>query len=331
MPLALILLFAQVIIGTLSPSTAPPLTPDNIIRAVETDPVAVLAASPRFYVPRSSPADHERLRAAWLSQVTAHPDNISILLNAAYFLAVEDKDEAKSVLERASVGEPARKSAHLGFLYALDVLSLDNMTADLKAPLDQAERTRLKEDASRALDVSSDPIMLAAATMALRNLVMRATPAGPPDEAVFQRASALMERARTLAPHEPLLDGPMPLVPDFETALRISGQAFPQPAFAPTGNKRITVGGNIQKAMLIEAPKAVCPELAQQARITGTVRLRGLIGPDGRVQDLTIVSGHPLLVQSAIEAVRKYLYKPTLLNGQPVEVVTQIDVPFPPE
>ena len=58
------------------------------------------------------------------------------------------------------------------------------------------------------------------------------------------------------------------------------------------------------------------------------VRLNAIIGKDGTIQNLQVASGHPLLVPSALEAVKQWVYKPTLLNGEPVEVITQIDVNF---
>jgi protein TonB len=65
-----------------------------------------------------------------------------------------------------------------------------------------------------------------------------------------------------------------------------------------------------------------------QARVQGTVVLQAVIAKDGTVQDLRVVSGHPLLVQAALEAVQLWRYKPYLLNDQPVEVDTQINVNF---
>lgn len=96
----------------------------------------------------------------------------------------------------------------------------------------------------------------------------------------------------------------------------------------PATPKQIRVGGNVQAAKLINQPKPVYPPLAKQARIQGTVRFNAVIGRDGSIQNLTLVSGHPLLVPAATEAVRQWRYQPTLLNGEPVEVVTQIDVNF---
>ncbi len=79
-------------------------------------------------------------------------------------------------------------------------------------------------------------------------------------------------------------------------------------------------------AQLINRAQPVYPELARQTRIQGTVRLHAIISKDGAVQQLEVLSGHPLLVQSAMDAVRQWRYRPTLLNGDPVEVDTTIDV-----
>lgn len=98
----------------------------------------------------------------------------------------------------------------------------------------------------------------------------------------------------------------------------------PKPA-TPT---RIKQGGNVTAASLVSQTKPAYPPLARQARIQGTVVLHAIIGKDGRVSQLEVISGHPLLVQSAIEAVKQWQYKPTQLNGEPVEVDTTIQVTF---
>jgi len=92
--------------------------------------------------------------------------------------------------------------------------------------------------------------------------------------------------------------------------------------------QRIRVGGNVESANLLKRVNPVYPPLAKQARIQGTVSLTAIIGADGSVQNLELISGHPLLAQAAMEAVKQWLYKPTLLNLNPVEVITQIDVNF---
>jgi periplasmic protein TonB len=108
----------------------------------------------------------------------------------------------------------------------------------------------------------------------------------------------------------------------------VPSAAPPPPPPKPVTPQRIRVGGNVQAANLIRKITPTYPPLAKQARIQGTVRFTAVIGKDGTIQNLQLVTGHPLLVAAASEAVKQWLYKPTLLNGEPVEVVTQIDVNF---
>ena len=96
-------------------------------------------------------------------------------------------------------------------------------------------------------------------------------------------------------------------------------------------SKTIEIGGkpeHVQAAHLVNRVQPVYPPLARQTRISGTVKLHAIIGKNGAVEQLQVVSGHPLLVQSALDAVRQWRYQPTLLNGEPVEVDTEIDVIF---
>jgi TonB family protein len=104
----------------------------------------------------------------------------------------------------------------------------------------------------------------------------------------------------------------------------------PPPPPRPPNNAvtRIRVGGGVQQENLIHKIDPVYPPLAYQARIQGTVRFTAIIGRDGRIENLQLVSGHPLLVEAAREAVSQWEYRPTLLNGSRVEVVTQVDVNF---
>ncbi|HEY3742558.1 MAG TPA: TonB family protein [Bryobacteraceae bacterium] len=100
----------------------------------------------------------------------------------------------------------------------------------------------------------------------------------------------------------------------------------PVEAAPPTGPFRVSQG--TQEARIIRRVVPTYPPLAKQVRVQGTVRLQGVIGVDGRIQQLQVLSGHPLLVQAAIDAVKQWLYRPTLLSGKPVEVIAPIDVNF---
>ena len=91
---------------------------------------------------------------------------------------------------------------------------------------------------------------------------------------------------------------------------------------------KVRVSSGVAQGLLIHQVKPAYPSLAVQARVQGTVVLQAVIAKDGTVRDLRVVSGHPLLVQAALEAVQLWRYKPYLLNEQPVEVDTQINVNF---
>ena len=91
---------------------------------------------------------------------------------------------------------------------------------------------------------------------------------------------------------------------------------------------RIRIGGNVQAARVRNKVPPVYPDVAREAGVEGVVKLHVIIGKDGTVMQLQVVSGHPLLVQAALDAVRQWVYEPTLLEGRPVEVDTEIDVFF---
>jgi TonB family protein len=102
----------------------------------------------------------------------------------------------------------------------------------------------------------------------------------------------------------------------------------PGGAAPPVPPSHIRVGGNVQSTKLINQPKPAYPADAKEARIQGVVKLHASVGKDGTIENLTVISGHPLLAPAALEAVKQWVYEPTYLNGQPVAVDTEIDVRF---
>jgi protein TonB len=97
------------------------------------------------------------------------------------------------------------------------------------------------------------------------------------------------------------------------------------PKFVPS---KVRVSSGVAQGLLIRQVKPQYPALAIPARIQGTVVLQAVIGKDGTVQNLHLISGHPMLVQAAMDAVKQWLYKPYYLNGEAVEVDTTINVNF---
>lgn len=111
----------------------------------------------------------------------------------------------------------------------------------------------------------------------------------------------------------PVLVAPKPVIP---------------PSPKPLASAQLRVGGDVAAAKLIYGPAPTYPRIAVAARSQGTVRLEAVIATDGKIRNLRVVSGPPLLMNAALEAVQQWRYHPTLLNGVAVEVLTEIDVNF---
>ena len=102
----------------------------------------------------------------------------------------------------------------------------------------------------------------------------------------------------------------------------------PVSAQVPRAGQRVRVS---QKVMQVMIAKKVAPEYPADAKkdhVQGAVQLKVLIDKEGNVRDVQLINGHPALTQSAIDAVQQWKYKPYLLNGEPVEVETQVTVNF---
>lgn len=92
--------------------------------------------------------------------------------------------------------------------------------------------------------------------------------------------------------------------------------------------RRVRISQGVTKGMIISKIEPPYPKLALSARVTGVVLLKAIISKEGTITELQVVSGHPILVPAAIEAVKQWRYRPYLLNGVPVEVETNIAVTF---
>lgn len=133
----------------------------------------------------------------------------------------------------------------------------------------------------------------------------------------------------------PVIDDPpdagdviMPAVlPVFQPPAPGPAPVFARPA-PPQPLSPVRVSEGAQAARLTFSPKPDYPALAKAARVEGVVRLEAVIGRDGAIRNLRVVSGPPLLVAAALSAVERWRYQPTLLNSEPVEVATEIEVHF---
>lgn len=144
-------------------------------------------------------------------------------------------------------------------------------------------------------------------------------------------------RTTSMVHDEPSSEGP-PSIGDFvvggtsgpttSAVITDIARAVPPTIVKPLPPQKLRVSSGVAAGMLVYQLKPQYPRLAVQARIQGTVVLQAVIGKDGTVQDLRLISGHPLLAPAAIEAVKQWRYRPYLLNNEPAEVDTQINVNF---
>jgi protein TonB len=100
----------------------------------------------------------------------------------------------------------------------------------------------------------------------------------------------------------------------------------PLKAVAPT--EPVRVGGVVREPRVSKLVPPIYPKLARQARVAGTVVLEAIVTADGKVAEIKVISGHPLLVDAAINCVKQWEYEPTLLNGVPTPVILTAKVHF---
>lgn len=127
-------------------------------------------------------------------------------------------------------------------------------------------------------------------------------------------------------------NGVIGVIPAGEEAIGPGGPTASTPTVSAVPKlvvpEKVRVSSGVAEGRLIRQVKPEYPALAVRARIQGTVVLQAVIGKDGMVQNLRAMSGPPLLIESAMNAVRQWRYQPFYLNGQPVELETQVNVHF---
>ena len=283
-------------------------------------------ASPAGAAP-SNPDGFEQWKRAWLDQLSRSGEDGLILFNAACSLGiVSDRAEYEEMTRKGRNLAPRAEewSKALGAMYATVVV---RGTLNPSGP-----ESDLAKQSESILAASDDVPLLRTAAATVQS---QATLAGLTRHATILR----VQRQITSGVGRNTVVGGVPGgVPGGVIGGIIGGvpSAAPPPPPPPPKREekstappqRIRVGSNVQSARLKRQPKPVYPPLARQARIQGVVRFNAVIGKDGSVQNLQLLSGHALLVQAAQDAVKQWLYEPTLINGNPVEVITQIDVNF---
>jgi len=140
---------------------------------------------------------------------------------------------------------------------------------------------------------------------------------------------AMVEEEETLPTGATEVPGSVPGLPNAvpNSVIANIGRNIP-PAMPKIAAQKVRVSSGVAQGLLVHQVTPQYPQLARQARIQGTVVLQAVIGKDGTVQHLRVLSGHPMLIEAAMDAVRQWRYKPYYLDGEPVDVDTQINVNF---
>jgi hypothetical protein len=235
-----------------------------------------------------------KVRELLLGQATAHPDDVQIVQNAALLLQSTDVLKAEEILKRAQKANPDAPSLNqrLAQLYVACILQTTASLPEARRPIKDAKGAAALAERAKAELVSSDnKVLVQEAARMLRPL--------PVSQPVF-------------APVKDIRD-------------RIEAHAQQLGVTTEVAEKPVRVAPELQAAKLVKRVEPVYPEAA---KASGMVRVEALVGKDGKVLTVKAVGGPADLTEAAELAVKQWVYKPTLVNGKPVEVITSVDLNF---
>lgn len=313
---------------------------EHFKRAVELDPRLTLArlylatAYANQYIPGSESEENQRLGQAAVEEfkhvLESEPDNARVVAGiASIYFNMKKLDDAREWYQRLIQLDPQNPEGY----YSVGVIGWQQTYPSrmaLKARLGLPPDAPIPNDSEReTLCAKNLPIVEESLRMLNRAIELR------PDYDDAMAYLNLMNREKAdcesdpnvRAEHLKQADDWVAKVLEIKRKKAEAGPASLPPPASP-GTRRIRVDGLVQQQKLLSRVDPVYPPEAENARIQGTVRLDALIGVDGTVQALKVISGHPLLVQAAMDAVKQCRYSPTLMNGEPVEVATIIEINF---
>lgn len=264
------------------------------------------------------------------------PDNQDAMSRlAAVYATAGDYAKARNVYLQLTKASPQNATAFYS-VGAMDWMLAYNKTKTLT----EGERRTLIDEGLQNIDVALSLNPQYVDALAYKNLLLRQKAEIAPDSAEGARltAEADMFFARALAVRRQNANGaptgvaappppPPPPPPPGAVALP-SPPPPPLPPAPPQPQAALRIGSGPAQANLIQKVEPVYPPLARAARVQGVVLLSATIDNTGQVVGVSVVSGHPLLNDAAVEAVRQWVYRPMLLNGQPVDVITTITINF---
>jgi TonB family protein len=257
----------------------------------------------------ADPAAFPQVAQLWEDQLLKHPKDADVRREAVDALRYCSAERAESLLKQSGDQDG------LGRLYGESVLGITGYDYRSNDPngTDAALRdSPFARQAMEKLQTAAEPNLIAAAAKALLREGAILWADGKLDWDYTPLGTALAQKA----------------LPSFRHDFRLKTLPTTLPPRGERPPATITIGGNVLQKKLVAQPPPTYPMNARNAGIQGTVSLAALIAPDGAIADLDVKSGPPELVDSAVAAVSRWRYQPTLLNGKPCFVITQIDVNY---
>jgi len=259
--------------------------------------------------PLADPQGFERVAQAWLDQLAKTPIDADIVRQTVEAIQYCKPEVAEKLLTER------HDQAGLGRLYGVAALGLtgtEYRNSDAAGSSAELRKGAFAKRAVSLLESASDPDMLTSGAIEVLKDGAQLWADNKLDWDYTPLGNSLLAKARAVGADSMR----MYTVP---TQLPARGERPPQ---------TLRIGGNVQAANLVRKATPRYPDIAKQRGITGTVRMTALLGLDGSVLHLDLVSGPPELVEASLGAVRHWAYKPTLLNGKPCYVITVIDVNY---
>jgi TonB family protein len=272
----------------------------------------------RFSV-QMSESSAEQIRTAWEGAVAKHGDSPVVLANAASFLERTDPERALQLFRDAQAVDPIPNQhlSEIATIYAAAELEAFQSGARLNNIAMNSETvTRLRDE----LAATGDPALSAK----VGQLLVQLNVPGHGGEEQNSRGLALIRQAIALDPGNPKWTTAL------EDALAEPERraAFQRLRSEPPKPGLVRIGSAVAEASLISKVEPIYPAVALAARIQGSVEFMVTVGTDGKVENLELVRGHPLLVQAAKSAVLKWVYHAATQDGQAIPFETQVVVPF---
>jgi len=295
-----------------------------ILWLIDHHPESELFDNPSTWIlPSDHPNVYEDLRNHWLTQVNLHPEDARVLVNAANALRSDSLNEQIDLLKRARKLDVARGTEPLARIYSMILLGVTEPGTKRPDPMkDPGLAAQIKNELQTSDDIT------------LVGLVARQVVEGAAGAAINHPGNWDINGLRILATE--LVTHGQTLEPEsrewsdlMEGVKHLPAGAVPPVAQAlPATVQTIRIGGTITLANLQQSLPPIYPPEAKAAGVQGTVKLQVLIGSDGHVKETTTISGDPQLINAATDAARQYVYKPTMLNGQAAQVLTEVDIVF---